>query len=103
MIAGWLLSQSLTSQAAYLHNHKDQIPAAEYQKLLAENAQLTSEVAKLEAAGTPRDVNYKPDLDLDAAAVEDDEDASLVLWFFGLLGVGVLGYGAYHVFRGSKN
>ena len=94
-----LLSQSLSHQAAFHHHHWDSYSAQRQQALIAENAALKVEMAKLQ--GTPRDPNFVPagtDPDLiysdefvDAAynpvPVEDEGLSGFAIFGLGLLAV----------------
>lgn len=55
---GFLLSQSLQSQAAWAYHHKDEMSEERYRDLVAKNAALGAELEKLK--GQEKDPNYTP-------------------------------------------
>lgn len=103
-----LLSQSLSNQASFHHNHWDEYSAERQQKLVAENAALKVELEKMK--GQPRDPNYAPkDVDKDLIysdefveaaynPVEEDEGVGFGTVLLVALGLGTIGLGTWFLF-----
>jgi hypothetical protein len=112
-----LLSQSLSNQAAFHHNHWGEYSEERRAKLLAENAELKAELDKLKdqprdtkfvPAGTDPDLIYSdefveaaynpepPKRAMERAPSEDEAGVGMVLVWAGLLGL--VGLGGWWVF-----
>jgi hypothetical protein len=56
----WLLDRSLDDRAYWAYHHRYDMDPARYQALVADNQQLESRIAQLEAQEVPRNANYVP-------------------------------------------
>jgi hypothetical protein len=56
----WLLDRSIDDRAWWAYHHRYDMDPARYQALVANDQQLESRVAQLEAQQAPRDPNYTP-------------------------------------------
>lgn len=110
LFMGYLLGQSLSHQAMFHHHHWNSYSAQRQQALLAENAALKAEMARM--AATPRDPNFVPN-GVDPDLIYSDEFVNAaynpapapvqkksVFWpvFGSILLLSALGFGTYFVF-----